>query len=349
MKTKQRIAGGLLILGLGIWVAKGFLLQPPPFFPDIPSGAYVGTVTGIDATPNTFYLERFEKTDTFLVVLFRDGFKPQAVFGEHVEKQLRPLVVVDRSMQLTFTGASSENRIAGVVRDNEGKSGSWELRSLTPQELLAPSDAEALTQLKKWLVAREENRRIKVAIRESEALLADGEHKRDRLKLLLEDEGALREKAIQRRTQLSQELKRAIEERKATSDTVDGLVSELDLLGRITKRGQIVALARRVMNRENKWYDVNWKANEDASGLEDSAEVPPEIDLANLDAAVKRANEVRALLRERDEEVRRINELEEPRGEVGPGLEPPPIPPPLKEEEERDPNKSKNLWNRIFG
>ena len=72
-------------------------------FPDLPPGAYVGTISGLAPQPSTFYVERFRGTDTFLFVSFVDSFKPQAVVvnrsGE--TNTLQPLAVLNGNAEST--------------------------------------------------------------------------------------------------------------------------------------------------------------------------------------------------------------------------------------------------------
>ena len=332
------------VLLLGSFVIRDFLgsERRSRGFP-IPSvGAYVGTISiSSDGPPSTLYLERLREGDTLLVILFSEGFQPQTLFPERLVRVeggelYRPLVVRTERTALRLTGVSEKEGFQGIVRGEKGESGEWSLRKLDPGEL---KKIESNSQeLAAWIRARERARLARAHLRDT---VEQRSHSEARLKLLedsLKDERDLRARALARKAQLEATLNEKKIERERLTKKVENLAGELDLLSRITKRGQAVSLTRRILQRENRWYEVNWQTDEEIG----QEEIPAEeagIDIAKFEQAVKRARETKALIRERDEELKRIRELETMEHE--PSEEPEPVAPP---EEKRE-----NLWDRLFG
>jgi hypothetical protein len=138
------------------------------------------------------------------------------------------------------------------------------------------------------------------------------EYRKDRFEKLqrfIGDEALLRERALKKRDVLSDEVKAARTEHDKNGKEIAELVSELDLLKRITKRGQVVELSRKVANRENKWYISNWGDSEDNAGLEEDFAQRENLDLVALERAYKKAKEVEDIKRGIRREQEKIEEL----------------------------------------
>jgi len=132
-------------------------------------------------------------------------------------------------------------------------------------------------------------------------------------------------------------------EQQSSTEAVAALISELDLLGRITKRGKAVSLARRVAKRESKWYLANWRVEEDQAGLDRFFGVESNLNLKQLNKSVKRGLEIRALINEINREQQRILELKQSFGGK-PSVVTPPADPKTRIPKKR---KKRSFWNRL--
>ncbi|MCB0358580.1 MAG: hypothetical protein KDD44_03065, partial [Bdellovibrionales bacterium] len=161
-----------------------------------------------------------------------------------------------------------------------------------------------------------------------------------RLEEFIGDSDLLQARAKKKRDELRERLEEMQQSRRSSADQVKKLISELDLLGRITKQGKAVDLARRVAAREAKWYLANWRAGEDSSGLEEYILQTATVDPKQLQEEYARAREKRSLQREAEEEQIRIAELEaRVMEEQQRGLEQP----------EGTTDGERGFWNRLWG
>lgn len=327
-----------------------------PLFPRLPEGAYVGRISGIHGSHDEFatlYLERFPGSDTFLCIVFADGFRPQAISANSAAAgaEYRPLVLTHNNRRFALYGRDHNGELSGKVVEGEKTAGRWELRALRAGDLLASAPAADTAGFDQWLLARGQLRELKRELKQAETQLADDREKRDKLTKFVQDRTLLEDRAASRRDELKSQFDQGIAEKKQTAKEVADLVAELDLVGRITKRGQAVSLARRVANRENKWYMVNWHAEEDPTGVTEYLSDSPEVDIKKLDEAVAHAGETQALLHEIETEQSRIRSLEqqiqEGRSPAGTGEEQAPAAPVYQPQPA--PQKKESLWDQIFG
>ena len=371
---------GFLPIALTLIVAGSILLSVVIFrvkdsFPALPSGAYVGkvsAVTGSNSEFATFFVERFNGSNTFLFVVFRDGWKPQAIplkrmfNADNGKKQLtedvpfEPVELHNESRSFVLLGSGDNGKFSGEVISSDGVKGTWSLEMKTESEL-SVERAVAGLELKQWLDIKTRLGELRA---QSEQDYQRYTYRKDRLEKLekfIGQEDLLRERALRRRDLLAEEVGRAREERDKTSKSLTSYLDELDLLKRITKRGQVVDLARRVATRESKWYLANWGEGTDVSSLEETLADKDNVDVVRLEAAYKKASEIRDLKHgiEREREV--ISELENKllRGETesipmqnGPDGEDETAPADSPDAPGTPPGgkpKDGNWWNKMFG
>lgn len=330
-------------------------------FPPLPMGAYFGTISGVSSDnsgSSTLYVERIANTNALLVVVFAEGWKPQVVpmerMFEGVENPdttltedvvLAPIVISHAGSQYQLTGAKTFDGFRGEVA-TQGGAGKWFIKPARADVLNQNASVlkEGMPDLQEWLVVRTqyvEAQQVREALHDQLAALRT---KYERLKSFVEDKDNLRRRARERRDALKAQLEAMRSSRQSSVNEVKRLVSELDLLKRITKRGKAVDLARRLTAREEKWYRANWEAAEDASGIEEALSANSNINLGQLEAQYKKARSRRSLLVEAEAEKRRIAELEErlrrsddtsAETSERPGT--------------REPGEQKSIWNRLWG
>ena len=317
------IASGVVALCLLVLVV---LFRPrSESFPALPTGGFVGTISGIpdarggDPETRTLYVERISGASALLVVVFADGWKPQVIplswqsvgDGGGESAFLDPVSIEHNKIRYTLSGRESGGTFSGEVSSPAVEHGTWTLRPVSAGDLKDPSvKLDPQMNLKGWLRLKRYHDDQK---RKVELLRAEHEQhasKLEKLDAFINNEDVLKERSRSRRDQLAQELSRVTEERKKNTQELKDAIAELGVLHRITKRGQTVELARRIAKRENKWYAINWSAEEDSSNVEEILAERESVDLAKLNASVKKAEEVLKLRNAISQERTRIMELE---------------------------------------
>jgi hypothetical protein len=325
-------------------------------YPVLETGSYVGRINGLDAAreERSLYVEKLPNSDALLVIAFIPDFRPQTirmVRSADDSKSYRPLPLTVGEQRFELHGYLDGSAVSGFVRSGVEQVGSWTLRKASRATLEGDSAVDK-NMLGKLLERRYTVRVLKNEVKESEGRLSALKAREVKLRDFLGDEALLKTRATERREELSQQLATAIEERKREAGEVKTLATELDLIGRISKTGQAVDLARRVAGRENRWYQANWQASEDASGLEEQMGADSNINFAKLDLAVKQAREIQRLLSEIADQKKKIEQLRQaPASDQSIPVEQPVVHPPIEKAPTREEpeNSEKNLWNRLFG
>jgi hypothetical protein len=362
---------GFLPIALTLIVAGSILLNVVVFrakntFPPMPAAAYVGKLSGVTGSSTEFatlFVERFKGSNTFLFVVLREGWKPQAIAMARVEGTnakltedvpYQPVEIRSDSRRFTLIGSGTAKKFSGDVLSSDGVKGTWSVSEIS-EDVLSVDSAAAGLELKQWLDIKTRLGELRA---QAEAELERYSYRKDRLEKLqkfIGQEELLRDRALKRRDLLADEVSRARAEKEKTSKALAGYIDELDTLKRITKRGQVVDLARRVATRESKWYLANWGEGTDVSSLEETLAERENVDLVRLESAYKKATEIRDLKNGIEREREAISELENKllRGETesipvqtGPGSEEPPAGGASPSTPEK---KDGNWWNKMFG
>lgn len=325
-------------------------------FPILSPGAYVGEIhsTGREHKTETIYCERLREGDTLLLILFREEFQPQTLFPERLARKniYKPLVIQDQKGVFRLSGVEEEGNYHGIVKVDSEVVGTWMLRKMDAKELGKNTVAENSAELSGWMQAKERARIAKEKLDEITEKVSDSEKRIKTMEESLSDEAGLRRQAEGRKAELEKLLQKLRADRDVSGKNVESLASELDLLLRITKRGQTVSLERRIVQRENRWYEVNWQSEEEL-GMEELPTEEAGIDLGKLEEAVRRARETKSLLREREDELKKIRSLEHreiPGAKSGtPSPDVQPSSPTRTQEPPKEERPPGNLWDRLFG
>ncbi len=365
-RTKKQIT--LIAGSAAVAVVLLFLLfgSTTRSFPNLPTGIYLGEVSGLaDSGPITLYVQRNEGTKRLLFLAFQDRWRPQAVDLVSQQKgdsdasgPFDPIRFRTQQGSFVFYGSGAGENYSGYFDSEDNRRGIWSLKKVSKSTTLPSSDTTSAPEREKrdralssWLEVQAQYRTLQDQLTR---------HKNDRvvkneryamLTKFLDQEGALKDRAEKKRVELQKEVDQAKADSEKTNTAVTSLLSEVGLLKRITKKGQAVELARKVTNRENKWYLVNWRSDEDRSGVEEFVGEGIQIDLKKVDAAFSRANELKALEREVAEERRKIQELEAG-GQKEFGVEEPveqQPPEPLKRKPRDKKQQEETLWDKLFG
>ena len=259
---------------------------------------------------------------------------------------LSPIQLQKELVKYELTGVKTFDGFRGEVSGSDGSRGTWFVQPARADVLNQNASVlkERMPDLQEWLVVRTqfvEAQQTRDTLTEQ---LSSLRSKHNKLKSFVDDKDNLKKRAREKQEALQKQLNELKEKRDSSINEVKRLVSELDLLRRITKRGKAVDLARRLTAREEKWYRANWKAAEDASGLEEALSSSSTINLAQLDAQYKTARKRRSLLLEAEAEQRRIAELHDRlRRSDDTSAETSERPGPHAQGER------KSIWNRLWG
>jgi len=320
-------------------------------FPILLPGAYVGEMEfdskGLQQS-SSLYVERLRDGNTLLFIIFLQDFQPQTIFSQKLPQttlgqpeRYRPVSLNWKEQKLVFAGKEEGGFLRGIIKVDGDTAGSWTIRRMTPEETVSTSLGRDEEKILIWLKAKERLRKNTV---EKTFLSQELESTAEKVRVLdeaLHDKQRLQSRSVQRRKELEEEFAALREERQKSATELQSQVNSLDLLTRITKRGQAVSLERKILQRENRWYAVHWQGEDDAEQL---SEEESGIDMVKLENAVRKARETKSFLREKEDELRKINELtDELNNPQSPDIEEPEAP---REEPKEEKNK---LWNRLFG
>lgn len=359
-------------------VALAFLLRrASSSFPEIPKGGFVGTISGLTDSGSeqfTLYFERITDAPGLLVVVFKDGWKPQVVPLVWQSKSIRaansktsanpagpagnrpgrpekveaasldPVTLLEGEHSYTLSGTEQGTGFGGDVVSSRGARGSW---SVTPISAAAIRDDTVKLppqfNLKAWLRVKSRHDELKGRV---DALRASGKENSTRavkLDRLVKDQVVIRERSRARRDELRMELSKITEQRRKSTDELRDAVNELGTLTRATKSGQAVELARRIARRETKWFLTHWSTESDPGSVEQELAEQEQVDVRKLNVASKKAEEIEKLRMTISDEQQRIIDLEQQlQGRVetvAPPAARPPAPAPAAPEPQKEQRK----------
>lgn len=322
MLLLRRLVSVLILCSLLVGSAYIYTYFNPFSFPVVPPGtfhgkihldgttidrAFIGQV--IDAKLPQMEMLFLDSTDEHMTLQL-ERVKPfwfEKIF-ESVEAVVSPPLIALNEHTYELRGRADKDAYRGYIFKNNERLGSWSLMpvELPPYPAADMQNPQILSTLQgeaRLRILQEELRTVRERVREQEQSVA-------KTKAFIQDEHALKVRAEEQRAKLLSDVTALREERKNGSQDIARLSAELNLLGRITKRGRIAELARKVAARENKWYFVNWHAEEDASGAEEYLDDQYRGNLQNLAPQYQRASEIKNLLQEIQDEQTRIRDLE---------------------------------------
>ena len=346
-KFQKQIALGVGVIALAVLLY--FVFSVKKTFPSLSLGSYVGQIEGIADGAVTLYVERIPNANALLLVILSEDWRPQIVPLERDVESLgsskdtedvpfKPIVVSHQGRSFLLSGEGDLGTYRGEILEEDTKKGAWSLRSIARSEIEGEVSEAGLYA---WLIAKAEELNLVDSFNSLEGALKGKEEKHGRLASYLNQEDLLKQRANERRTDLSSRLTEVETRHQQTVEEVSSLVSELNLLSRIKKRGKAVELARKVSSRENKWYFANWRAGEDTSRLEEFLMTKTNIDVGEFERERKQASEKRSLLREIEQEKRKMQQLQA-REKLQGSSEALEVP-------GGDSKEKRNFWDRFWG
>lgn len=344
-------------------------------FPVMSSGAYAGTVSGVsfvgeEKQSATIFFERIKGRYLMLVTVFVEGWEPQVVrllpskpvmanlmngsasSNIVAEIPFQPVIVDFKGNKFTFSGIVKDHQYIGKVHGTDGTHGTWSVQLVNNVELsVFEQRVEDINfDWENFLKNKQQQILLNERLSELRNDLQGKQKLLYQMQAAVSNEGELRRRATEKYESVEQEVQAARENRKQAKQSVEALESELDMLGRITKCGKVVNLARKIMHREDKWYLANWGEEEDLVAAEEAYAAELNIEMSALEKAYKIAQEIQNLQSElarekalfselRNHMQERIAPYQQPQEEYRGPAQPPSAPP----------SKGRGLWDRLFG
>lgn len=331
-----------------------FLANDSKVFPTLEPGIYQGRISGIDLdNPKkelTLYLEKIANKDKLLLVIFANSALPQVVplskclssDPQCIEGSFSPVELLTASQKITLTGDGSDGSYHGAVYQENQKTGKWNLQGTTLNQITSDFDQKidqrSLTQFLNLRRDYVSFKRELVELNEKSKSLGE---KYGKLKKFVDDRDLLKSRSSSRKQLLEEKIIATKDKKENLEEGISNLVSELDLLSRISKRGKIISLARNLAWRENSWYLANWGATEDSGGVEEQLARKMGLSIREVDTAMKKVKDIEALQAEIEGEIARINSLKaEYEKKINRAIRPQVLP---------SPEEKKTFFNKLFG
>ncbi len=316
-------------------------------FPALPTGAYVGTISGLDektesgktveinakagsekeqgenaitTNAHTLYIEKIGGAHALIAVVFADEWKPQVVpitwqFGGESSKEkgsLNPISLQTSSYSLLLSGSATRDGFRGEVRRDNKIVGTWQLAAIPPgalkeKQIKLPTNFD----LRAWLRAKAQRDDLAQRLDSIQGNNRSQDEKKEKLTHFISDKDALQERSRSRREQLQAELSKISQQRTKSTQDLKESIASLGVLHRTSRRGQAVELARRIARRENRWYAARWGADGDPALVEEQLAQQDGIDPRKLQAGFKKAQETQRLLASIENERIRISQIKE--------------------------------------
>ncbi len=300
----------VLIGGLGLY----YLLPAPPSFPLIAPGAYFGEMAGFDGKPDTkvpVYAEVIGKSNSLLVVPIVEGAIPELhplVPSQRVKDAYEPPIFRLKVDAFSLTGEKNGEGYSGTLEPT----GTWSLFPIDLKKLRESTPAiDTAAQLPKWLAVKAKSASV---LGQLEELKSGFNQKKDHLQnldQLLSNEKLLKERSQSRRDVLTSEISRVTEQKRQLAQNLRDALDDLSVLHRVRRDGQAVEVARRILKREQRWFDS--LSTSDSGGdesLEEQLAANDKVDLQKLNSAAKKAEEIAELRRTMAEEQSQLQILE---------------------------------------
>lgn len=290
-------------------------------FPNFSGGTYVGVISGLgpdslDEYP--FYVEKFDKSNNLLVVIFSAKWRPQVIslkpnslLGDYssIINSFSPISLSNGENSFQLYGNKTRNSLTGEVISSSGEKGHWTLEEINSDKIKLSPNPEF--DLKSWLALKVKHQKLSTEINSILSNLQLQENKFQKISKLVDEDGqVLKEKSKNKRDSLSSEINKVAEERKQLTQQTNQSLSDLSLLSRMKKRGQAVELARRISAKENDWFNISWGNIANPAVLEEQLAEQENIDLEKLNEKYKKVLEVEQLNQNILDEESKIATLE---------------------------------------
>lgn len=291
---------GISTLLLAVGLLTYVLWPSPPSFPQLPAGVYFGELRGFDGKVDSrlpIYVESIAKTSSLLIVPIQDQSPPELhplEISARVPNSYEPIVVRLKDFSVTLSGTQEGDSFEGIL----DPVGSWTLHPLDSKKLRENTSLlQAKIELPNWLKLKSESASTVNQLEELKTTYAKEKERLQSLEELLGNEKLLKERSDARREALASEIDRVTEKKRKLAEDLRNSLDDLSVLHRIRLDGQSVEVARRILKREERWFDGAPTEESGDESLEEQLAANDQVDLAKLNAAAKRAEEIQELKR----------------------------------------------------
>ncbi len=302
-RPRSRIPLIVSAVALVVLVVMSFLLwlEISKRFPKFPTGLYAGEITGLWPEQTRVYLEQLPKNLEMLVVVLRDGWKPQIIVGAlagsrtDLGEELLPIQIGSKTDTLQFIGEAKGTRFFfGKVSDRLGNQGEWYMRPVDKEQEL-PAEP-SLASLRLWLLLKAEIQDVDSQIKSAEAKVPTQRAEIEKLTGFITEGERLKNKAGEKLNAVKEELKAQQELQRKKQEEAKRVEETLVVSQKVSGQGKLVALSRESLEREGRWVDSMLRTG----GVSMNRE---------LSIAVEKAEKISALQREIALEKKRLEEL----------------------------------------
>ncbi|RMG40519.1 MAG: hypothetical protein D6719_10735 [Candidatus Dadabacteria bacterium] len=312
ISLKKRIMPHLLaVLALAALLSGSFLfwLDMQQRFPALPAGSYSGSLQGLKAFGKKgsvrFYIERSAGSKDIFTVFLDNKWRPALVriIPKGADKQSNPwwypLTISGSGITLRFVGNKvGENTFSGIVTEIEsGREGTWQLKKLSDSDGIGLAREEH-GFVETWLALKKELRQIQAANLRYEKLIPAQQQEIEKLTAFITEGSKLKERAETKYNELKNELRKLRRQTAAKSKEMIELERQLILAQKVTKRGRLVELSRKSLEREARWIETMLRSA--------GADSTPE-----FERAYERALEVMSVKKAIEQEKKRLLEAGE--------------------------------------
>lgn len=337
----------LIAFGIFIFVFWGvFIGSSSEIFPINEEGIFVGTITNP--------LEPIKGSATFVIDNRTKGELIPMIFVQNTKivrdkKSTKKLKIEINEKKITIYGnKDSATEYSGKIKEGDKNLGEWKLTKLEIDPTAVKLPQSGLPPSSRMRIAFETENLVDEAtdLMDKNDLIVDEIKK---LEGLINNESQLKDRSDKMKDVITGEINVLGEEKRKQTSEYKVLIDELATLNRVTNKGRIVDLGRRIAKRENRFLALRWTANEDNSQLEEELAEQYQIELPEFKEKFAKAQEIEKIKRqiehEQDlidninnagDEEEQVDSPEEQKIEKTPKVVP-----------TRDPEKGQGWWRKV--
>ena len=255
------------ILGIVVVSLLTFLLwsEFQQRFPALPEGAYYGILEGVFSADSkiekNLYAENIEQEGKLLLTLLEEGWAPQKIdiAGSRISVNdkdwLYPLILSNSRNSIRLIGSRiSSGEYRGTATNlGSGLKGRWALHKVKVG--IQALTEEEKKELQLWLLLRNELNEIEHKVSRFEEIVPKQKGEITRLEEFVTEGSELKSRADEKLKLALNELDQARKKLKQEQDEIAELESKVLIAQKVTKKGKLVQLARKSLEREARWVE----------------------------------------------------------------------------------------------
>lgn len=241
-------------------------------FPSIPTGIYLGVVSGVipDREEVSLIAQKSSQDEALVLALAHPDFPLRVVTGTDSGREadsMPPVLLEGASRTLKFTGArTGEGSFGGRVTDSvSGVQGLWSLDLSQGDGSIEPLEQD---KLKLTLKLQEEIENTRTEMRQRELQIPQQQKEIERISAMLSEGEKLKSSAEEKLVVVQKELESAHAELRTKQAQAKRLEEKLKLSQQVTAAGRIVSLSRQVAERESRWAESMMRSQPDTGSPE---------------------------------------------------------------------------------